>query len=125
MTRVLRCRSVMGGLMLGLACGIEQPTAPNTVRTPADPHSAAAAAAAASFGRTGRHLRIQRRTRLSTFDGFVTVIVHDTQQASDGGVAVRWVRALLEWGGLRPFQNPECVNPCRVSCSAENVSLEY
>src|SRR5262245_16675189 len=33
MTRALRCGSVMGGLMLGLACGIEQPTAPSTVRT--------------------------------------------------------------------------------------------
>jgi hypothetical protein len=32
-TRALRCGSVMGGLMLGLACGIEQPTAPSTVRT--------------------------------------------------------------------------------------------
>ena len=34
MTRVLRCGSLIGVLMLGLACGTEQPTAPGPVPTP-------------------------------------------------------------------------------------------
>ena len=34
MTRVLRCGSLIGVLMLGLACGTEQPTAPSAVRPP-------------------------------------------------------------------------------------------
>ena len=34
MTRVLRCGSLIGGLMLGLACGTEQPTAPSAVPAP-------------------------------------------------------------------------------------------
>jgi hypothetical protein len=34
MTRVLRCGSLIGVLMLGLACGTEQPTAPSAVPAP-------------------------------------------------------------------------------------------
>jgi hypothetical protein len=34
MTRVLRCGSLIGVLMLGLACGTEQPTAPSAVSAP-------------------------------------------------------------------------------------------
>ena len=34
MTRVWRCGSLIGGLMLGLACGTEQPTAPRPVPAP-------------------------------------------------------------------------------------------
>jgi hypothetical protein len=34
MTRVLRCRWLLGGLMLGLACSTEQPTAPSAVPVP-------------------------------------------------------------------------------------------
>jgi hypothetical protein len=34
MTRVLRCGSLIAGLMLGLACGTEQPTAPRAVAAP-------------------------------------------------------------------------------------------
>ncbi len=32
MTRALRCGWLMSGLMLGLACGTEQPTGPSAVR---------------------------------------------------------------------------------------------
>ena len=63
MTRVLRCGSLIGGLMLGLACGTEQPTAPSAV--PAPPTvTPPPAAATTSFGRTRRDLRIQRPSRL-------------------------------------------------------------
>ena len=34
MNRVLRCGSLIGTLILGLACGTEQPTAPSPVTTP-------------------------------------------------------------------------------------------
>ena len=34
MNRILRCGSLIGGLILGLACGTEQPTAPTVVSTP-------------------------------------------------------------------------------------------
>jgi hypothetical protein len=34
MTRILRCGSLVGGLMLVLACGTGQPTAPSAVRIP-------------------------------------------------------------------------------------------
>ena len=34
MTRVLRCGSLIGVLMLGLACGTERPTAPSAVSAP-------------------------------------------------------------------------------------------
>ena len=34
MTRILRCGSLIGGLMLGLACGTEPPTAPSAVPAP-------------------------------------------------------------------------------------------
>ena len=34
MTRVLRCCSLIGALMLGLACGTERPTAPSAVPAP-------------------------------------------------------------------------------------------
>ena len=34
MPRVLRCGWLFGGLMLGLACGTEQPTAPRAVPVP-------------------------------------------------------------------------------------------
>jgi hypothetical protein len=34
MPRVLRCGWLFGGLMLGLACGTEQPTAPSAVPVP-------------------------------------------------------------------------------------------
>jgi hypothetical protein len=214
MTRALRCGSVMGGLMLGLACGIEQPPAPSTVRTlptltpppqplPLDEPVATCVFSGAldypigglttgsqyilydngvfglrydafraripghvSTGRRHHQIPVQsggpgkrdedpqggsaggplqrndaavglRERRLPAISNRIdqlvagalmvsfTMIVHDTQQASDGGVAVRWVRALHEWGGVRPFQHPECVNPRRASCSADNVSLEY
>jgi hypothetical protein len=34
MTRVLRCRALIGVLMLGLACGTERPTAPSAISVP-------------------------------------------------------------------------------------------
>jgi hypothetical protein len=34
MTRVLRCGWLISGLMIGLACGTEQPTAPSAIRVP-------------------------------------------------------------------------------------------
>jgi hypothetical protein len=34
MIRILRCGPVIGGLMLGLACGTEQPTAPGAIPAP-------------------------------------------------------------------------------------------
>ena len=64
MTRVLHCGSLIGVLMLGLACGTERPTAPSAVPRHRLPPTDPSAAATTSFGRPRRDLRLQRPTRL-------------------------------------------------------------
>ena len=64
MTRVFRCGPLICALMLGLACGTEQPTAPSavsvppTITQPPPPEPT-------SFGRTRRDLRFQRPSRVT------------------------------------------------------------
>ena len=67
MTRVLRCGSLIGVLMLGLACGAERPTAPSAVpahRPPLSRRQHPLRRSPTSFGRTRCDLRFQRPTRL-------------------------------------------------------------
>ena len=72
MTRILRCGSLIGGLMLGLACGTEQPTAPSAVPAPPTITQPPSAAATTSFGPTRRDLRFQRPARGYPVSGFTT-----------------------------------------------------